>query len=151
VKDAPLIVLDHVDDTRRPDLLALFASAWWASARADAAVARMLAGSDVVVALVDPACDRMVGFARAISDQTFLAVVLDVIVDPNYRGQGLGKRLVDELLASPGLASVDSVELVCQPELIPFYRGLGFSEEVGRSLLMRRTANPLLQADQYPS
>jgi predicted GNAT family N-acyltransferase len=103
----------------------------------------MLDGSDVVVGLVDSASDRLVGFARAITDRSFLAVVLDVIVAPDVRGTGLGARLMDELLARPELADVESIEVVCQPELIAFYRRWGFTDSVGRSLLMRRT-NPLL-------
>jgi GNAT superfamily N-acetyltransferase len=142
--DPPLIVLDRVPERRRPELLALFANTWWTARRDDAAVARMLKGSGVVVALVDPTVDRMVGFARAITDKTFLAIILDVVVVPAYRGRGLGIRLIEELLSSPDLASVDSIELVCQPELVPFYRNLGFTDAVGRSLLMRRTNNPLL-------
>jgi hypothetical protein len=51
---------------------------------------------------------------------------------------------MNALLAQPELAAVDSVELVCQPELIDFYRRWGFTDAVGRSLLMRRTVNPLL-------
>ena len=39
--------------------------------------------------------------------------------------------------AFPG-ATVASLELVCQPELRAFYRRWGFSENVGRSALMRR-------------
>jgi predicted GNAT family N-acyltransferase len=104
----------------------------------------MLAGSDLVIGLVDPTSDRLVGFARAITDHVFTAVVLDVIVDSEYRGTGLGAQLMDELLASSELAEVDSIELICQPELVDFYRRWGFTDSVGRSLLMRRTANPLL-------
>jgi hypothetical protein len=33
---------------------------------------------------------------------------------------------------------------VCQPELIGFYGRWGFTDRVGRSLLMRRSNNPLL-------
>jgi predicted GNAT family N-acyltransferase len=60
------------------------------------------------------------------------------------RGTGLGGRLIDVLLARPELAGVDSIELVCQPELIDFYRRWGFTDRVGRSVLMRRSSNPLL-------
>jgi len=114
------------------------------AARTPRNVERMLDGSDVVVGLVDSASDRLVGFARAITDRTFLAVVLDVIVAPDARGTGLGAKLMDELLARPELTDVDSIELVCQPELIAFYRRWGFTDSVGLSLLMRRTSNPLL-------
>jgi ribosomal protein S18 acetylase RimI-like enzyme len=138
-----VIVLDHLDG-RSEQVVALFQTSWWTATRTAVAVERMLQGSDVVVGLVDPASDRLVGFARAVTDHTFLAVVLDVIVEPGYRGTGLGARLMDELLGRPELAEVDSIELVCQPELIGFYRRFGFTDAVGRSLLMRRTANRLL-------
>jgi ribosomal protein S18 acetylase RimI-like enzyme len=137
-------VLGQFETTRRDELLALFQSAWWTAARTPEAIERMLEGSEVVIGLVDSESDRLVGFARAITDQIFLAVVLDVIVAPDFRGRGLGASLMDELLARPELADVDSIELVCQPELVDFYRRWGFTDSVGRSRLMRRSSNPLL-------
>jgi ribosomal protein S18 acetylase RimI-like enzyme len=148
--DDKFTVIDRLDSARRDELVALFQSAWWTAERTVEAIERMLEGSDVVAGLVDRASDQLVGFARAITDGTFLAVVLDVIVAPALRGSGLGARLMDELLARPELADVDSIELVCQPELVAFYRRWGFTDSVGRSLLMRRTSNPMLgpSADQ---
>jgi ribosomal protein S18 acetylase RimI-like enzyme len=139
-----ITVIDRLDGARRDELVSLFQSAWWTAERTPEAVERMLQSSDVIVGLVEGASDRLVGFARAITDRVFLAVVLDVIVAPAFRGAGLGARLMDELLARPELADVDSVELVCQPELIAFYRRWGFTDSVGSSLLMRRSSNPLL-------
>jgi GNAT superfamily N-acetyltransferase len=137
-------VIHAIDDARRVEVLALFRSAWWTAARSSEAVERMIEGSDVVVGLVDSTSDRLVGFARAITDGVFLAVVLDVIVAPDERGVGHGARVMNELLARPELAGVDSIELVCHPELIEFYRRWGFTDRVGQSLLMRRSNNPLL-------
>jgi predicted GNAT family N-acyltransferase len=94
--------------------------------------------------LIDLVSDRLVGFARSITDRVFLAVVLDVIVDPAQRATGLGARLMDELLAAEALKGVESIELVCQPELIAFYEKWGFTNRVGRSVLMRHTDNSLL-------
>lgn len=139
-----ITVIDRLDLARTDELRVLFQSAWWTATRTQESVERMLAGSDVVVGLVASASDRLVGFARAITDGVFLAVVLDVIVAPDLRGTGLGARLMDELLARPELADVDSIELVCQPELVEFYRRWGFTDSTGRSLLMRRSSNPLL-------
>jgi ribosomal protein S18 acetylase RimI-like enzyme len=144
MQDDKITVIERVDSARLDELVALFQSAWWTAARTPEAVERMLQGSDVVVGLVDRASDQLVGFARVITDRVFLAVVLDVIVAPAFRGSGLGARLIDELLARPELADVDSIELVCQPELVAFYRRWGFADSVGRSLLMRRTSNPFL-------
>jgi len=80
----------------------------------------MLAGSDVVVGAIDQSSDCLVGFARAVTDGVYLAIVLAVIVATDHRGQGLGRYLMEEILARPEIRSVDSVELVCQPELAPF-------------------------------
>lgn len=77
----------------------------------------------------------MVGFARVITDEVYLAVVLDVIVAPGSRGCGLGAVLMDTIVGHRRLAAVRSVELVCQPDLMPFYRRWGFTEQVGRSRL----------------
>jgi predicted GNAT family N-acyltransferase len=108
----------------------------------------MLAASDVVVGLVDAPSDRLVAFARAITDRRYLAVVLDVIVEPALRGHGLGAQLMHEILGRDELRCVESVELVCQPELVGFYRRWGFTDHVGTSRLMRRTANRMLAPQQ---
>jgi ribosomal protein S18 acetylase RimI-like enzyme len=142
--DDKFTVIDRLDSARRKELVGLFHSAWWTATRTKEEVALMLEGSQVVVGLVYRASDQLVGFARAITDGTFLAIVVDVIVAPSFRGSGLGTRLMDELLARPELADVKSIELVCQPELVAFYRRWGFTDSVGRSLLMRRTSDPLL-------
>jgi hypothetical protein len=48
--------------------------------------------------------------------------------------------LPDAIVTHPRLAAVQSLELVCQPDLIAFYRRWGFSNDVGPSRLMRRRA-----------
>jgi predicted N-acetyltransferase YhbS len=138
--DPRIELLRAIAPDRVPQLLELYASsAWWAVHRTRSDVEAMLAASDAVVGLTDDHADRLVAFARLISDWTYLAVVLDVIVDVTYQHRGIGRRLMDEVLAVPGIRSVESIELVCQPELVDFYARWGFTSKVGRSLLMRRT------------
>lgn len=137
-------VRHQVEADRLAQLMDLFAAAWWTAGRTADDVTRMLAASDIVVALVHRPSRRLVAFARVLTDEVYLAVVLDVIVAPGWRGSGLGALLMDTVMGHRRLAGVRSVELVCQPELLPFYRHWGFSEQVGRSRLMRRTADPLL-------
>ena len=102
----------------------------------------MLAQTPIVLGLVDAQTDELVAFCRVLTDGVFLATILDVIVRTSRRGEGLGRRLMDEVLAVPNVASAASIELVCQPELFAFYRRWGFSEDVGRSTLMRRPRQP---------
>ncbi len=149
---AEIEVRDAVDVDRLAQLMGLFASAWWTASRTTDDVIRMLSSSSVVVALVHRPSDRLVGFARAVTDEVYLAVVLDVIVAPQWREQGLGAMLLDGVVGHPRLRAVRSIELVCQPELVAFYQRWGFTEQVGRSMLMRRTSDGLLvsSADDAP-
>nr|GID84480.1 hypothetical protein Ade03nite_34040 [Actinoplanes derwentensis] len=65
----------------------------------------------------------------------------------DVRGAGVGSTIMDAALAHPWVADVRSVELVCQPDLIPFYRRWGFTDQVGQSRLMRKTADPSLTGE----
>lgn len=131
-------VRDSVGERHLPDLMRLFGSAWWAERRTADDVRDMLAASTIVVAVVDEREDRLVGFARVLTDFTYLAMILDVVVDPDFRGTGLGAAVMDAVVGHPRLIGVASLELVCQPELRAFYRRWGFTDEVGTSGLMRR-------------
>lgn len=43
--------------------------------------------------------DKMIGFGRAISDGAYQAAVYDVAVLPDYQGKGIGKAIVDRIVA----------------------------------------------------
>lgn len=123
-------------------VLDLFQSAWWTASRDLDGVIRMLANSDVIFGVhLDNA---LAGFARVLTDETYLAIILDVIVAPAHRGTGLGATLMDAIINHPKVSNARSIELVCQPDLMPFYRRWGFTENVGQSGLMRRTTDPTL-------
>ena len=125
------------------DLMSLYASTWWAAGRDRSDVEAMLESTDLVVGLVDGYdADRLVAFARVLTDRTYIALVLDVIVAEPRRGQAVGALLMDTLLAQPELQAVRSIELVCQPEMMSFYEQCGFTADVGRSGLMRLTVPP---------
>lgn len=124
------------------EVLGLFKSAWWTAERDLAGVRTMLSRSDVVFAM--RTFPGLVSFARVLTDEVYLAVILDVIVAPEHRGTGLGATLMDAIVNHPKVSSARSIELVCQPDLMPFYRRWGFTERVGQSRLMRRTTDPAL-------
>ena len=124
------------------DLVELFRTTWWAADRDRATVAALLDGSDVVCGCVHARSGKLQAFCRVLTDARTIALVLDVVVTPALRGTGVGRDMLERLLQTPPVCDVLSVELVCQPETVPFYERLGFTTDVGRSLLMRRSANP---------
>lgn len=41
--------------------------------------------------------DKLIGFGRAVGDGGITYVVSDIMVDPDYQGKGLGKRIMKEI------------------------------------------------------
>ena len=123
------------------ELVALYQNEWWSKGRTREDVRKMLAHSDIVFRLVEAETDRLVGFARAITDRVYRGTVYDVIVADDRRGSDLGKLLMDAVTAHPDLAKIESLELHCLPELEAFYAKWGFAHNTtGTSTLRRRKA-----------
>lgn len=139
-----ILVRPYVTRRHREQLMELFAGQWWTANRSREQVEAVLDGSQVLVSAVHVPTDRLVGFTRVLTDFTVVALVLDVMVAEDWRGQGVGARLMDAVVADRALGPVQSIELVCQPHLFGFYSRWGFTEQVGGSRLMRRTSNPAL-------
>lgn len=135
--DNALRFVDNLSEAQLGDLEKLYRNEWWTKARGPEDTRRIVAGSTHVFGFVD-AADALVAFARVLSDGAAKAFVFDVIVAPEYRDRALGRALMERILAHEGLKAVEHLELYCLPELVPFYRRFGFSDEVGGVLLMRR-------------
>ena len=134
-------ISDSLATERLPELMALFAEQWWTKDRTVDDVAAMLEQTDLIASLTDSDTDDLLGFARVITDFTFVAVLLDVIVAEASRGNGFGALLMNALVDHPRLAHVQSLELSCQENLEAFYARWGFTARVGGSRLMRRTTS----------
>jgi GNAT superfamily N-acetyltransferase len=51
------------------------------------------------------------GFGRAVTDRATFAWLMDIFVLPEHRGRGLGKGLVETMLAHPGLQGLRHIGL----------------------------------------
>src|SRR5688500_10111026 len=74
---------------------------YWARTRSRATIEKSIAHS-FCFGLFDEK-DQQVGFARVITDFGVFAWLLDVFILEEYRGKGLGKLLVQEILSHPDL------------------------------------------------
>jgi ribosomal protein S18 acetylase RimI-like enzyme len=79
--------------------------------------------------------ERLIGFVRALSDGHLAAYVEDVIVNEEYRGGGVGEKLMRRLLEEVG--DVANVSLFCEPAVVRFYEKSGFRRT--SYVLMQRT------------
>nr|QVY57967.1 GCN5-like N-acetyltransferase [Betaphycus gelatinus] len=69
---------------------------------------------------------QLIGFARATSDTVFNATIWDVVVHPDFQGQGLGKMLMDQIIIQLRCADISTITLFADPQVVSFYRNLGF-------------------------
>ncbi|WP_406871875.1 GNAT family N-acetyltransferase [Aminobacter sp. P9b] len=83
-------------------------ASYWGEGRTDEIHRRAFANSLCLGAYVD---GEQVGFARVVTDYACFAYVADVIVWPDRRGLGIGKKLIQALLDHPELASVTGFSL----------------------------------------
>jgi GNAT superfamily N-acetyltransferase len=120
------------------ELIDLYREAWWMRRRRAADIRRMVKYSDLVVGLQDRETKRLAAAARVITDKTYKAMILDVIVAKEFRGRGLGTRLLRAILAHKDLKRVRHFELYCRRGLTPFYKRLGFGSLNRDFVLMRR-------------
>ncbi|SRR5258706_14068202 len=69
--------------------------------------------------------DKQVGYTRVITDTATFAYLADVFVDENYRGQGLGKWLIDTILFHPDLQGLRRIILTTK-DAHKLYEHCGF-------------------------
>lgn len=119
------------------DLHLLYLQEWWSKSRTLEETASCVEGSQICIGLTNND-GKLVGFSRVLTDYTFKALILDVIVSESYRKLGLGDKLISLIKEHPELSKVQNFELYCLPEMTAFYQRHGFSEEGGELKLMRK-------------
>jgi ribosomal protein S18 acetylase RimI-like enzyme len=109
---------------------------FWATGRRLGQLRTMLAASTVVVTAWQG--QRLVGFGRATSDGVFRATLWDVVVATDQQGGGIGRQLVDALLRSRPLRSVERIYLMTT-QSSGFYQQIGFRLVTSQHLLVKKT------------
>ena len=71
----------------------------------------------------------MAGYITALSDGVLSSYIPHLEVLPAHRRQGIGSQLVRELLDQ--LDGIYMVDLMCDPDVQPFYQALGLQPSSG--------------------
>ena len=111
-------------------------TAFWARSRNMDDLKIAVTNSNPVVTVWDG--DRLIGFARATSDGIYRAGIWDVIVDPDYQGMGLGRKLVQTVLSHPLVCKVERVYLTTTHQQ-SFYERIGFERNETTTMVLHNT------------
>jgi GNAT superfamily N-acetyltransferase len=114
----------------------LLHKSYWAKERPEAAIRTSIQNSFCFGVYNEHG--KQVGFARVVTDFAVFAWLMDVFILDEYKGKGLGKQLMEEVLFHPevknvikwGLGTKDAHEL---------YRKFGFKSLARPEVMMERT------------
>ena len=70
--------------------------------------------------------DRLVGFGRVVSDGVIHAMIYEMIVVPEYQGQGIGAQILHMLVQRCLEANIRDIQLFCARGKRRFYEKFGF-------------------------
>lgn len=71
--------------------------------------------------------EQIIAFGRVVGDGRYYAMLADIVVDPDYQGQGLGKYLVTAL--NNQLVNYHFVNLSAAPGADDFYKSMGWKKQ----------------------
>ena len=109
-------------------LLDLFRSAgWWKEEWDPAHIPYLVKASFAFAVAVHVADGITAGMGRVISDGISDAYIQDLVILPEYRGKGIGARIVRTLLDYCTDNNITWIALIAEPGTEEFYRPLGFS------------------------
>ena len=111
----------QLDDVVDEDLSGFFVG--WPNPPSSAARLTQLQNSSIAIIARENASRKIVGFVTVLTDQVLFAYVSALEVLPEFQGRGIGKALVEAALERT--KDVYAIDLVCDPEVQPFYEKCG--------------------------
>ncbi len=120
--------IDNIDWNK---VSALFESVGWGRRDPDK-LKRAFKSSQVVVFILS--AGNLIGIGRALTDFEFYATIFDVIVLPEYQGNGYGRMIIENLLKP--LQGLRFVHLTSMPDKVEFYKKFEFRKQKTAMVIM---------------
>lgn len=110
------------------EVIELYKDTGWWNERTEQDMEKMLSQTLAVGAWEN---NKLIGFARAITDGVFRAYIEDVVIHSSFNRNGIGTMLIAKLIEE--LSNIDVISLFCEEDLIAFYNKNEF-KKVNHSL-----------------
>ena len=118
-------MIEGADRIDPDDVARLLKTTYWANKRPIEQIRRSMDNSSCYGVYADDE-QKLVGFARVISDFATTFYLADVIIDQDYRYRGLGQALVSYILSQPEYACLRGILLT--KDAHGFYEKYGFEK-----------------------
>ena len=125
-------ILDDKDKLQINRVVELLNNTYWAASRPKHIVEESIKNS-ICYGVYDEDTNILIGFARVITDYATTYYLSDVIVDENYRGNGIGKALIERVTEDPRYMGMKG--LLLTKDAHGLYKKYGFNEETTRAMI----------------
>ena len=120
-------IIEPVTKLPSDDVLTLYGAVGWTAYTADPTIlTRALDNSSFVVAAREDG--RLIGLARALSDDATICYLQDVLVHPDHQRGGIGRKLVAAILQRYVHVRQKVLLTDDEPAQRAFYESLGYTE-----------------------
>lgn len=120
-------IINHITEVEK-----LLKQAYWASKRDSKTIQKSIENS-ICYGVFDAEQDILIGFARTVTDFATMYYLTDVIIASTYRGQGIGKCLLEQIVNDVRFNGMYSVLLTKDAE--SFYKKYGFIDAIERCMI----------------
>lgn len=124
-------IIDGAQNMKLEDIQRLLKMTYWADKRSPETVEKSVRNASCYGIFLEDV-NKLVGFARVISDYATTFYLADVIIDPEYQRQGLGTALVSYVLSRPVYQGLRGILLTKNAHGL--YRKFGFELNTERAM-----------------
>jgi GNAT superfamily N-acetyltransferase len=121
-------IINELNEALFEQLDDVIKTAYWTDSRNEKDYKKMIENTGYFVGVVDLDKNRLVGITRVLTDFTYIATIVDVIVHEDYRNFGIGKMMLNHIVDCKELKEVKNIELYCKDELVPYYSQFGLKD-----------------------
>jgi len=104
------------------------AGGWWKQSYDKSGIKYLIDGSFAFAVVIEKKTGKAVGMGRLLSDGVSDAYIQDLVLLKEYRGKGLGKWLVEELVNYCKSRKILWICLIAEPNQDNFYKKIGFKK-----------------------
>lgn len=131
-------VTDNKDDMDIDAIHDFISQSYWAKDVPKSVMIKAIENSLCFAVLVGDLShsEKQVGFARLITDSATFAYLADVYILEEYRGNGLGKKIMQQIMAHPQLQGLRRIMLATR-DAHDLYAQYGFTELSDKKMFMQ--------------
>lgn len=112
----------------------LLKQSYWANERAEETILKSIDNS---ICYGVYKYDDMVGFGRVVTDYSTVYWICDIIIDEQHRGNGLGKKLMENIMSTSELEGL--LGILATKDAHGLYEQYSFLKEPNKFMMKKRT------------